>query len=67
MIRKVHSSSILTQELCEDDSSSLKIQDISQYFCASDSVTGKGMPYVREYNANIPLPLKQSRSYYFIL
>lgn len=37
----MHSSGILTQELCEDDSLFLKIQDTSRYFCGLDSVKKK--------------------------
>ena len=36
-IKLFHHNSSLTQELCEDETLSLKIQDTSQYFCGSDS------------------------------
>ena len=39
MARIVHSSDILTQGLYGDGSLSLKILDISQCFCASNSMT----------------------------
>ena len=41
---KKHNTTILTQELCEDEFLSLRIQDISQCSCDLNSVTKQSSP-----------------------
>ena len=44
LVKRKGTSSKLTRELCEDDSLSLRIQDISQCFCGLNSVIEKNYP-----------------------